>query len=529
MKLELDPAQRARIGWLTFACVAGSLALGALTPIATSVAFHKMDSAGWLAAGVVYLCTLGFSNWTRRYHAPELASLFDKTITQMRISLVAKIRRSELRTVESLGNAENATNEIEQLARLPVTFLDAIRLAFSTLTRGFYVLLLSGPGFLVWCGTLTAIAWIAGPRLKQIHGAHAEFDESNSALETTLDRIEHGFAQLRVDSALRKGLHQELREESQSWMGARLQLDEAARGLLVGAHIMLLVGLCVLLFATPLRSITTSTRGQLVAMMFFLSSVAIFALRELPTFSLAWIAWEGVRALSERLGDGGESRTTTPVKFERIDLRALTFSYPGRAFQLGPIDLSLAAGELVFVVGGNGSGKTTLLKLLTGLYPPAAGHIELNGLRIDSSPAGRAQLRELCSAVFAEHHLFERLYGLQVEPARFEMLIDRLGLRGVIRMHEGDFERLSLSSGQSKRLALLVALLEDRPVLVLDEWAAHQDPETRKWFYTELLPELRAQGRGVLVISHDDRFYSLADRVVRLSRGRVDSQQEPVK
>src|SRR5256885_14002412 len=65
------------------------------------------------------------------------------------------------------------------------------------------------------------------------------------------------------------------------------------------------------------------------------------------------------------------------------------------------------------------------------------------------------------------------------------------------------------------------AYLEGRPVLVFDEWAADQDPSFRHLFYTELLPELRARGHLLVVISHDDRYFHLADRIVRMEAGRM--------
>src|SRR5207248_1747016 len=188
-------------------------------------------------------------------------------------------------------------------------------------------------------------------------------------------------------------------------------------------------------------------------------------------------------------------------------------------FRLGPIDLSLARGELVFVAGGNGSGKTTLAKLLVGLYAPADGEVRLNG-----RPVGdREQYRQLFSAVFANGHLFDRLLGVQAAELADGAgdYLTRLELGHKVRVEGGKFSTTDLSQGQCKRLALLTAYLEDRPVYVFDEWAADQDVHYREIFYTRLLADLIARGKTVVVISHDDRYYHLGDRIVKLESGKL--------
>ncbi|MBH9340157.1 cyclic peptide transporter, partial [Pseudomonas aeruginosa] len=91
---------------------------------------------------------------------------------------------------------------------------------------------------------------------------------------------------------------------------------------------------------------------------------------------------------------------------------------------------------------------------------------------------------------------------------------------------DGNFSTPDLSTGQRKRLALINAWLEERPVLVFDEWAADQDPAFRRVFYTELLPDLKRQGKTIIVISHDDRYFEMADQLIRLSAGKVVKETE---
>lgn len=190
-------------------------------------------------------------------------------------------------------------------------------------------------------------------------------------------------------------------------------------------------------------------------------------------------------------------------------------------FTLGPIELAFRAGELVFLVGGNGSGKTTLAKMVAGLYPPDQGAVTLNGEVVDD--ASRDRYRQNFSAVFSDFHLFDRLLesghaDLDEEGNR---LLRHLYLHHKVQLKDGAFTTRALSQGQRKRLALVVAYLEDRPFFIFDEWAADQDPLFKKVFYHDVLPGLRAAGKAVLVITHDDQYFHLADRLVKMENGQV--------
>jgi putative ATP-binding cassette transporter len=191
------------------------------------------------------------------------------------------------------------------------------------------------------------------------------------------------------------------------------------------------------------------------------------------------------------------------------------------SFLLGPLDLCIYPGELIFITGGNGSGKTTLVKLLTGLYPPESGEIRFNDQIITEK--NRDHYRQYFTATFSDFHLFDRLLGLEAadldQQARSYLV--KLHLDSKVQVQGGVFSTLDLSYGQRKRLALLTAFLEDRPIYVFDEWAADQDPQFREKFYYELLPELKSRGKTVIVITHDDRYYSVADRIIKLDYGKI--------
>jgi putative ATP-binding cassette transporter len=211
-----------------------------------------------------------------------------------------------------------------------------------------------------------------------------------------------------------------------------------------------------------------------------------------------------------------------PARFARIDMTRVVFQYSergaGTVFRLGPIDLRVNAGEILFIVGGNGSGKSTLLHVLTGLYHPQSGSVVMDDTLLE--PATATRYRSHFTAVFSDYHLFDRLYGMSgVSPERVNELLRLMEIHDKTAFEGGRFTTLDLSSGQRKRLALVVALLEERPILVLDEWAADQDPVFRRFFYETILPELKKQGKTIVAATHDDRYFGIADRVVKMEYG----------
>ncbi len=224
--------------------------------------------------------------------------------------------------------------------------------------------------------------------------------------------------------------------------------------------------------------------------------------------------------------EGAAEPASTPA-WQRLELSGVTHLYhrenEEERFLLGPIDATFRPGELVFLVGGNGSGKTTLAKLLLGLYAPESGEIRLGGQTIDD--ASREEYREHFAAVFSDFFVFETLLGIDAASLDDEArkYLTKLHLQQKVQVTDGALSTIELSQGQRKRLALLTAYLEDRPIYLFDEWAADQDPLFKEIFYLELLPELKARGKTVFVISHDDHYFHVADRVLKLDYGKIEA------
>lgn len=298
-----------------------------------------------------------------------------------------------------------------------------------------------------------------------------------------------------------------------------------------GGQALFFAIIAIVLFVLP--SVHHVDRGILIGYtltLLYLMAPLQALTNSIPILARANVALKKMEALGLELSKGGvENESRTPRKellpMKRLDLIGVTHEYrregESSSFVLGPIDLTLHCGELLFLTGGNGSGKTTLAKILTGLYVPEAGAIRLNGELITDE--NREYYREHFSVVFSDFWLFESLLGLEnsmLDERAREYLV-QLQLNHKVEIKDGILSTTRLSQGQRKRLALLTAYLEGRPIYVFDEWAADQDPLFKEIFYYHLLPELRFHGKTVVVISHDDRYYPMADRIVRLNEGQI--------
>lgn len=269
--------------------------------------------------------------------------------------------------------------------------------------------------------------------------------------------------------------------------------------------------------------------GFIMALLYMMSPLQNI-MNSVPAWVRARIALENVQDLGIKLShsasiEANGSAPPSQVGSVRLRLGDVTYSHrhsdSADEFTVGPITLVIEPGELLFITGGNGSGKTTLAKLIVGLYTPDEGELRYNGEKVTDN--NRDSYRQHFSGVFSDFFLFESLLGLEASQLddRAREYIRRLRLTDKVGVQDGVFSTTALSQGQRKRLALLTCCLEGRPVLFFDEWAADQDPSFKEFFYYTILPGLKAQGKTVIVISHDDRYYGVADRIVTLEAGRL--------
>ncbi len=251
----------------------------------------------------------------------------------------------------------------------------------------------------------------------------------------------------------------------------------------------------------------------------------------IPMIRRAGVAMEHLHQIGLQVEAGNEQQHDPSSKatdsFECIRLTEVVHCYDRLngppPFRLGPVSLDIYRGETLFLAGGNGVGKTSLLKVLCGLYNPSQGTIHLDRTVLNEKTM--QGYRQMFSAIFQDFTLL-RCLPLLAEPEVAERALSYLRefhLADKVKIGPDEFICGELSRGQQKRLALLVALIEGKPICLLDEWAADQDPAFRRYFYEVILPRMKRQGTTIIAVTHDETYYHIADRVIRLKEGLLAS------
>lgn len=399
-----------------------------------------------------------------------------------------------------------------------------------------YLIWLSWPVFVM--SALMVVIGIVGYRslLMRAHVAIRAARDGRDRLFGNFRTLIDGIKELKLHDARREAFVQKEIDETTELL-RRQNIAATHRYMIADAWSQLLFFalVAVLLFGAPtmMASVSRETMTGYVFATLYMMTPIWAVIGSVPTFMRGRVSLAKIRELDimlEAPNKEMDKHAEAPFKQleqkVKIEFDQVAYTYSTReggdlGFSLGPIDLDLAGGEMVFVTGGNGSGKSTLVKLLTGLYVPQSGQILLNGCAVND--ASREHYRQHISAVFSDFHLFNQLFGLNAPTRDTEIkrYLALLNMTRKVQVRDGHFSTTALSSGQRKRLALLTAYLEDRPICVFDEWAADQDPEYKEVFYKQLLPDLRARGKVVIVITHDDRYFQLGDRILKLEDGKI--------
>lgn len=459
-------------------------------------------------------------------------------IHRLRVRLMDEVRRSELLPLDEIGRAEivaaitKETTTLTQAVNMLAFAGQGVVLVFFV---AIYIAYLSPLAFALSAVIVGAAGAIFHFRSREVAARTREATKWDNLLFDRLIDLLDGFKEVRLNRSRSDNLFDDIVEVSRTAANIKIRSQSESYKQLVFSQSAMYLLLATMVFVVPTFS---ATKGgsvlQVTTALMFIVGVCMGIVQTVPVLQAANAAADNIERLEERLRaiaamveyDGREQRKS----FDRIELRRVMFHYIHKSteavFQVGPVDFTLRSGDLVFITGGNGSGKSTLLKVLAGLYQPDSGEILLDGVHVDDS--NRDAYRELIAAIFVDYHLFQRLYGIaDPDPAEVDRLLTEFRLREKTRLTGGEFGTLDLSGGQRKRIALLVSLLEKRPILLLDEWTADQDPDFRRKFYDELLPALKEAGKTVVVITHDDRYLDelrLPARRLRMDEGRFVEQ-----
>lgn len=506
-----------------------------LTAINTGAAAADTEARGSLWAATLFLVSLFVFFKTQVYVSTTITAEIEAIIHKLRVRLMDYVRRSELLDVEEVGRARIIAAISSDSAILTQA---SNMLSFSIqgpVLIGFvaiYVAYLSLAAFILSVLIVSLAGVIFHFRSRRLTAERAQAAEQERLLFDRLTDFLDGFKEIRLNRSRSNELFDDAVAVSRSAANIKIRSQSETFKQIAYSQGYMYILLGTVVFVAPQFSETLggASIAKITAALLYVIGACFALVQSIPILMNANAAASRIVRLEETLRTAVSSETdevVTPTRFDKIEMRNIVFSYVDRfsdaAFHIGPIDFTLRSGELVFITGGNGSGKSTLLRVLAGLYHPESGDILLDGMRVNK--ATRDQYRELFSAIFYDYHLFRRLYGVpEQESGELGRLLAQFRLEDKTGLINGEFRTLDLSGGQRRRLALIVSLLEKRPIILLDEWTAEQDPEYRRKFYDQLLPDMMRAGKTVVVITHDDRYLDelhLPARRIRMEEGRI--------
>jgi putative ATP-binding cassette transporter len=539
---------------LVIAGIAGIANAAILGLINRGAALASEDSS---LIGLRLLMLFGFCMvmffYGKRYALIQASIVVEHMVRNRLLRVADHVRRSELEIIENLGRGElysKLAKDTGLISQSGLILVNAAQQSFVLIFCLFYIAYLSKAAFAATICTIGIGVVVYTRHAQRLEALMNRLSVKEAELLDVVAQMLDGFKEIRLNRRKNEAIYERLVGVSADARDLKIDAQTGFCIDIMFSDLCFYTLLAVVVFLLP-RFVPTY--GAVILM---ITSAILFIIGPLqmvvqaaPVFERAKTALANLEDLERRLAVGlaaevpGAHAVNADFRsFQTITLNGACFTYgmsPGAAavkaavnggatngsnsdtnggFSIGPLNLTINRGETIFLVGGNGSGKTTTLKLLTGLYVPQSGVI-----KVDHDVVGRQNVqrfRELFSTVFTQFHLFDRLYGLEhVDEARVNEILEELQLTGKTRFENGRFTTTELSTGQRKRLALAVCLLEGKDILVFDEWAADQDPHFRKYFYEQVLRRLKAQGITIIAATHDDRYWHLADRVIRMEYG----------
>jgi putative ATP-binding cassette transporter len=515
-------------------------ALGGLSTAAILAAINAgLQGNGNLWAATLFLVALFLFIKTQYYVTITTTAEIEAIIHKIRLRVMDHIRRSELLSLEAIGRSRIVaaiTSDTAVLTQASNMLCFSIQGAVLVFFVAIYVAFLSLAAIVTTIVIISVAGVIFHYKNRRLAAEKQKSAEWEGRLFDRLTDFLDGFKEVRLNAARSMDLFEDASEVSRTAANIKINSQAETFKLIVTSQVSMYVLIGAVVFIAPQFSEALGglTLTKTTTALMFIVGACFGLVQAIPILLNANAAADRIEHLEIELQATASALDAAglaaPSRFEAIEMTGIQFRYVDKSseatFKIGPIDFSLHPGELVFITGGNGSGKSTFLRVLSGLYPPDSGQIRLNGQLIGDET--RDKYRSLMSGIFFDYHLFHKLYGIpDPDPGEVDRLLRQFRLDTKTSLTKGEFRTLDLSGGQRRRLALIVSLLEKRPILLLDEWTAEQDPEFRRKFYDELLPELMRAGATVVVITHDDRYLDelhLPARRIRMDEGRIVEQ-----
>lgn len=452
-----------------------------------------------------------------------LTTLGHHFVYRLRGRLLKQLLDTDVARLRQIGQGPLLASLSSDIGQITIAFVrlpELVQGLVLTLGSIIYLGLLS-PALLgvtaLWVTVTMVVGWLLVNRVYR-HLAHMR--QAEDRLYQNYQSIIAGCKELALNRERAHFVYHQLYEQNaRDYREQIIRADTYHLSAVNWSNIMMLGAIGLVFFlANGLGWANTNVAATFALTLLFLRTPLLQGIGALPTLIAAQVAFDKIAALNLAEPDEAFPLPPAPRSWQRIELEQVSFHYQGEGgFSVGPINLVIERGEQIFLIGGNGSGKSTLAMLLTGLYQPVSGRILLDGEPVSD----RNGYLGLFSAIFTDYHLFQHLLGPEPKEALVAEWLERLQMGSKLAIEDGFIADIDLSQGQRKRVALLLALAEQREVMLFDEWAADQDPQFRRIFYQVLLPRLKEMGKTVIAISHDDHYFSLADRLLEMRQGRL--------
>lgn len=459
----------------------------------------------------------------------------EEVINRLRKRFVTLIHHCELETIERVGKEKIYTTlgeELQTISHFSQLFVIAAQSTFLIFFSLIYIAFLSIPAFCIILCALFIGSMLSVQRSQEIRGQMEKLFEHENRVMSDLTDVIDGFKEIKLNRLKAEKIQQQVYDNSEKMTVARNKIGTLFTRDYVSSQISFYIVIGAIIFVTPSITDELDDLVKIAAATLFLIGPISSLVGAIPNYSRANAASRNIDELERILKqERRASHDVEPIeKFDSIILKDLYFQHAKvegeREFGIGPIDLTIKKGQLIFVSGGNGSGKTTFLRLFTGLYPKKSGRIYVDDVAIDD--CNIEAYRDMFSPVFSDFHLFKTLYGVKpFEQQEADELLRYMEIHNKVGISNNVFSTVKLSGGQRKRLGLIASLLEKRPICVFDEWAADQDPIFRHKFYTEILPKIKADGFTVLAITHDDKYFDCADAHYAMRDGKLELIELP--
>lgn len=468
--------------------------------------------------------------FTQHYSITHLSIAIEKIILKMRVRIADKIRHADLFYIEHNGISKIYTQLINNSDVLSDAGIELSFMAQSALLAVIciiYLGFLSPLGLVLYLVVFGVGAYAYLIYDKEVTDKFSKARHTDTAFLSTLNHVLDGFKELKFNHVKSDAVVEELNNIAKEAEILKSDIKQQQSVLLVYGRSVFYVLLGTMVFIVPIFTVVNSEQiHELVATNLFIIGPISAVVGMVPVLNRVNAAVTNLENLEMELDMVKEQSAVQQVTptFQSLQLKDIRYDYEDDAgevlFSVQNINLELTIGEMLFIVGGNGSGKTTFLKLLTGLYVPNEGIIELNGKKLKKSEY--QNYRQLFATIFTDFHMFDKLYGIShVSVEQVNELLEKMELSHKTNYQGGRFTHTDLSTGQRKRLAFVSTYLEDKPIYIFDELAADQDPQFRQRFYEIILPELKSQGKTVIAVTHDDKYFHIADRVLKMDSGCI--------